>query len=201
MVLKVAVSPDLIHGAVDTGYGKVADAFRANFRRGAEFGAALAVYRDGVKVVDLWGGYRDGVARDPWRADTMVNMFSTTKGVAALVVALAVSRGLLSYDAKVADYWQKLIDAGQVSKLASFSDDWNKSFDDGQQWTWVSAVLRSLQGFRIPMTEPAFDWLVPEIRLNPEIAIVSATPSVSFTIFATRSTTSWVLTSEAASGS
>ncbi|MDR6972757.1 extracellular solute-binding protein [Leifsonia shinshuensis] len=41
---------------------------------------------------------------------------------------------------QVADYWQKLIDAGQVSKLASFSDDWNKSFDDGQQWTWVSAV-------------------------------------------------------------
>ncbi|HKT55786.1 MAG TPA: extracellular solute-binding protein [Microbacterium sp.] len=42
--------------------------------------------------------------------------------------------------AQVADYWQKLIDAGEVSKLASFSDDWNKSFDDGQQWTWVSAV-------------------------------------------------------------
>lgn len=41
---------------------------------------------------------------------------------------------------QVADYWQKLIDAGQVSKLASFSDDWNKSFDDGQQWTWISAV-------------------------------------------------------------
>lgn len=41
---------------------------------------------------------------------------------------------------QVADYWQKLISAGQVSKLASFSDDWNKSFDDGQQWTWISAV-------------------------------------------------------------
>ncbi|QNE37615.1 ABC transporter substrate-binding protein [Leifsonia shinshuensis] len=41
---------------------------------------------------------------------------------------------------QVANYWQKLIDAGEVSKLASFSDDWNKSFDDGQQWTWVSAV-------------------------------------------------------------
>ncbi len=113
MVLKVAVSPDLIHGDVDTGYGKVADAFRANFRRGTEVGAALAVYRDGVKVVDLWGGYRDGVARDPWRADTMVNMFSTTKGVAALAVALAVSRGLLSYDAKVADYWPEFARAGK----------------------------------------------------------------------------------------
>ena len=41
---------------------------------------------------------------------------------------------------QVADYWQKLIDNGEVSKLASFSDEWNKSFNDGQQWTWISAV-------------------------------------------------------------
>ena len=84
MVLKVAVPPDLIGGDVDTGYGKVADAFRASFRDGAEVGAAVAVYRDGVKVVDLWGGYRNGLTKDPWQPHTMVNMFSTTKGVAAL---------------------------------------------------------------------------------------------------------------------
>lgn len=80
MVVKVAVSPDLIHGDVDAGYGKVADAFPANFRDGTEVGAAFAVYRDGVEVVDLWGGYRNGLTKDPWQADTMVNMFSTTKG-------------------------------------------------------------------------------------------------------------------------
>ena len=113
MVLKVAVSPDLIHGDVEAGYGKVADAFRANFRDGAEVGAAVAVYRDGVKVVDLWGGYRNGLTKDPWQPDTMVNMFSTTKGVAALVVATAVSRGLISYDAKVADYWPEFAQAGK----------------------------------------------------------------------------------------
>ncbi len=56
MVLKLRVSPDLIGGDVDAGYGKVADAFRATFRDRAEVGAAVAVYRDGVKVVDLWGG-------------------------------------------------------------------------------------------------------------------------------------------------
>lgn len=105
MVLKVDVPPHLIDGEVDEGYGKVADAFRANFTDGQEIGAALAVYRDGVKVVDLWGGYRHGTAKTPWRGDTMVNMFSTTKGVAALTVAHAVSRGLLDYDAKVCDYW------------------------------------------------------------------------------------------------
>lgn len=113
MVLKVAVSPDLIQGDVDAGYGKVADAFRANFRDGSEVGAAVAVYRDGVKVVDLWGGYRNGATRDTWQRDTMVNMFSTTKGVAALVVAVAVSRGLLSYDARVADYWPEFAQEGK----------------------------------------------------------------------------------------
>ncbi|OBK86570.1 serine hydrolase domain-containing protein [Mycobacterium sp. 1165178.9] len=113
MVLKLRVSPESIGGDVEAGYGKVADAFRATFRDGAEVGAAVAVYRDGVKVVDLWGGYRNGLTKDPWQADTMVNMFSTTKGVAALVVATAVSRGLISYDAKVADYWPEFAQAGK----------------------------------------------------------------------------------------
>ncbi|MGB6513767.1 MAG: serine hydrolase domain-containing protein, partial [Mycobacterium sp.] len=80
MVLKVTVSPELIKGSVDEGYGKVADAFRANFTAGREVGAAFAVYRDGAKVVDLWGGYRDGVTKTPWQYDTVVNMYSTTKG-------------------------------------------------------------------------------------------------------------------------
>jgi CubicO group peptidase (beta-lactamase class C family) len=113
MVLNVTVSPDLIGGDVAEGYGKVADAFRANFAKGREVGAALAVYRDGVKVVDMWGGYRDGTTQAPWQPDTMVNMFSTTKGIAALAVAVAVSKGLLSYDAKVADYWPEFAQAGK----------------------------------------------------------------------------------------
>jgi len=114
MVLKVAVSPDLIGGDVDEGYGKVADAFRANFASGREVGAAMAVYRNGVKVVDLWGGYRDGIAKAPWQPDTMVNMFSTTKGIAALAVALAVSRGLFGYDDKVVDHWPEFAQAGKA---------------------------------------------------------------------------------------
>lgn len=113
MVLKVDVPADAIGGDVDEGYGKVADAFRANFASGREVGAAVAVYRDGVKVVDLWGGYRDGISKAPWREDTVVNMFSTTKGVAALTVAHAVSHGLIDYDARVADYWPEFTRHGK----------------------------------------------------------------------------------------
>ena len=82
---------------------------------GQEVGAAVAVYRDGVKVVDLWGGFRNGITKAPWEQDTLVNMFSTTKGVASLAVAVAAARGLISYDAKVADYWPEFAQAAKGS--------------------------------------------------------------------------------------
>ncbi len=113
MVLRVKVSPELVAGDVDEGYGKVADVFRRNLTSGQEIGAAVAVYRDGVKVVDLWGGYRNGITKATWEKDTIVPVFSTTKGVSALSVAVVASQGLISYDAKVADYWP---DFSQVGK-------------------------------------------------------------------------------------
>ena len=91
MVSKVKVSADLIGGDVDEGYGKVADVFRRNLSSGQEVGAAFAVYREGRKVVDLWGGLRNGITQAPWQHDTIVNVFSTTKGVASLAVAVAAS--------------------------------------------------------------------------------------------------------------
>jgi CubicO group peptidase (beta-lactamase class C family) len=115
MAFRVTVSPELIGGDVDEGYGKVADVFRRNMLSGQEVGAAVAVYRDGVKVVDLWGGYRNGITKAPWEEDTLVNMFSTTKGVASLAVAVAVAQGLISYDAKVADYWPEFAQASKGS--------------------------------------------------------------------------------------
>ena len=83
------------------------------FSSGKEVGAAVAVYRDGRKVVDLWGGFRNGITQAPWQHDTLVTVFSTTKGVASLTVAVAASRGLLSYDAKVADYWPEFAQGGK----------------------------------------------------------------------------------------
>ena len=65
MVLRVKVPPGLIDGGVDEGYGKVADVFRRNMVSGHEVAAAVAVYRDGVKVVDLWGGFRNGITKAP----------------------------------------------------------------------------------------------------------------------------------------
>ena len=113
MVLKVDVPADAVSGGVDEGFGPVADAFRRNFAERGEIGAACSAYRDGRTVVDLWGGYRDGVSRAPWLGDTLVPMFSTTKGVASMAVAVAHSRGLLDYDAPVASYWPEFAAAGK----------------------------------------------------------------------------------------
>lgn len=104
-MLKVDVPEDLIRGDVDEGYGAVADAFRRNFSEKGEIGAACAIYRNGRKVVDLWGGYRDGIERLPWEEHTLVTVFSATKGMSSIPVAVAHSWGLLDLEASVATYW------------------------------------------------------------------------------------------------
>jgi CubicO group peptidase (beta-lactamase class C family) len=67
----------------------------------------------GEAVVDLWGGVRDRTSRDPWRQDTMVVVHSTTKGMAAMVMALAHSRGWLDYEQRVAAYWPEFAQNGK----------------------------------------------------------------------------------------
>ncbi|MEV4138320.1 serine hydrolase domain-containing protein [Dactylosporangium sp. NPDC049742] len=113
MVFTVDVPAELVQGDADEGYGAVADAFRRNFAERGEIGAACAVYRDGRKVVDLWGGYRDGRTRAPWRSDTLVTVFSSTKGVSGLAIAVAHSRGWIDYDATVATYWPEFARNGK----------------------------------------------------------------------------------------
>ena len=62
------------------GTGRSPTFFRRNLSSGKEVGAAVVVYRDGRKVVDLWGGFRNGITQAPWEQDTLVTVFSTTKG-------------------------------------------------------------------------------------------------------------------------
>ncbi len=104
-----------IHGEVDAGFGPVADAFRRNFERHGEIGAAVAVYAGDRPVVDLWAGHRDRRRTVAWERDTMAPVFSSTKGVAAFVLAHAVSRGLLDYEEPVARYWPEFGSRGKES--------------------------------------------------------------------------------------
>jgi len=95
-----------ISGFVAPGFEPVRQAFIENFDRRHELGAACSVYHCGQKVVDLWGGIRDASTGEPWQEDTMAVVFSSTKGVAALTMALAHSRGLFDYDERVSTYWR-----------------------------------------------------------------------------------------------
>ncbi|MFI1866545.1 serine hydrolase domain-containing protein [Streptomyces jumonjinensis] len=94
-----------VQGTVAEGYEAVRDAFVRNFEQRGERGAAVAVYRHGRKVVDLWAGARDVDGTAPWAVDTAQVVRSVTKGVAAAVVLLLHQRGQIDLDAPVATYW------------------------------------------------------------------------------------------------
>jgi CubicO group peptidase (beta-lactamase class C family) len=102
-----------IEGSVSAGFEPVRAAFVANFTHRGELGGACSVYQDGEKVVDLWGGVRDSRSGEPWRTDTMVVVHSATKGLAAMVLALAHSRRWLDYDERVCAYWPEFAQAGK----------------------------------------------------------------------------------------
>ena len=104
------LSPNLsphvsIHGRVSPGFEAVREAFAENFTSRRELGGACCAYYHGEKVVDLWGGLRNKQTGEPWEEDTMVIIYSATKGLAAMTMAIAHSRGWLDFDRPVASYW------------------------------------------------------------------------------------------------
>jgi CubicO group peptidase (beta-lactamase class C family) len=106
-----------VRGTVADGFEAVADAFARNFEQRGERGAAVAVYRDGRKVVDLWAGARDVDGNEPWVLDTAQVVRSATKGVAAAVVLLLHQRGQIDLDAPVGTYWPEFKAAGKERVL------------------------------------------------------------------------------------
>lgn len=102
-----------MHGFVAPGFEPVQEEFARNFAERGELGAACAIYHQGKKVVDLWGGYRDKRTRALWEEETLVLVFSATKGLSGLALALANSRGYFDYDAPVADYWPEFAQNGK----------------------------------------------------------------------------------------
>ena len=111
----LVTAPDrvVVHGHVSPGFESVREAFADNFTRRRELGGACSVYYRGEKVVDLWGGIRNKRTGEAWDQDTMVGIHSATKGLAAMTLALAHSRGWLDYDERVASYWPEFAQQGK----------------------------------------------------------------------------------------
>ena len=102
-----------IQGTIDPRFEKVRDAFAANFAAGLEHGAAVAIMLDGKLVVDLWAGHADQAKTKPWQRDTIANVWSSTKGVVAAAIAMAVEQGKLHYDQPIASVWPEFAVSGK----------------------------------------------------------------------------------------
>ncbi|MER7577751.1 serine hydrolase domain-containing protein [Streptomyces sp. NPDC126514] len=106
-----------IQGHCDARFEGVRAAFEENFRERGELGAAVTVLLDGEPVVDLWGGWSDAARSRPWERETLVNVWSTTKGATALCAHLLADRGLLDLDTPVAAYWPEFAAVGKENIL------------------------------------------------------------------------------------
>ncbi|MGZ3404134.1 MAG: serine hydrolase domain-containing protein [Phenylobacterium sp.] len=136
----------VIEGVVTSGLEAVRDAFAANFRRTGDYqevGAALCVYRGEEKIVDIWGGHEDVARTRPWTADTLVNVWSTTKLAAAVTVARCVDLGLITYEQPVASVWPEFAQVGKA----------------GVTIAQVMSHQAGLPGFALPTTlDDFYDW-------------------------------------------
>ena len=157
-----------VQGYVEHGWGKVADAFRANFEAGegaGEVGAACCVYADGRRVVDLRGGLADREAKRPWGEDTIALVASTTKGATAICAHLLVQRGELDLDALVVKYWPEFGAGGKerilVRWLLSHKAglplvDGPLTFEDACAWHPVIRALEAQKPLWQPGTEHVY---------------------------------------------
>jgi CubicO group peptidase (beta-lactamase class C family) len=166
-----------IQGDFDTRFSAVRDAFVANFEHHDEVGAAIAVYVGGQPVVDLWGGFADGARTRPWERDTIVNIYSATKGLTATCAHMAVERGLIELDAPVARYWPEFAEAGKAdivvrdllahrAGLPALRDPMPPGA--WTDWDWVTAALAREEPWWAPGTSHGyhavtFGFLVGEV--------------------------------------
>jgi CubicO group peptidase (beta-lactamase class C family) len=119
-----------IHGDCESQFKGVRDAFADNFSLRGDIGAGVAVVADGRVVVDLWAGSAeatndatagaDAAGTRPWEQDTLVNVWSSTKGVVALIAAMLADRGELDVHAPVATYWPEFAAAGKSELPVSY---------------------------------------------------------------------------------
>lgn len=106
-----------VSGHIAPGFESVQRAFEANFQHHGEVGAAVCVTLNGETVVDLWGGAADVAGTRPWTGDSLVNVWSTTKGWVALAMHMLAEQGALDFEAPVARYWPEFAQHGKEGVL------------------------------------------------------------------------------------
>ena len=140
-------------------FRSVRKAFEANLSSGADVGASCCITVNGETVVDLWGGYADAAKTRPWERNTIVNVFSTTKTMAALTALLLADRGQLDLYAPVAKYWPEFAANGKaqikVSHILSHSSGvsaWKEPLTAPDLYDWEK--MTSMLAAQAPLWEP-----------------------------------------------
>jgi CubicO group peptidase (beta-lactamase class C family) len=166
-----------IEGTCDPRFSRVRDAFAANFESGLEIGAAVAAYVDGKPVVDLWAGHADQKRTRPWTRDTLVNIYSSTKGLAAMCAHRLVDQGKLDLDAPVARYWPEFAQAGKDKLPVRYLLSHRAGLpairkqlppESGYDWNAMCAALAAEEPWWVPGTKHGYHaitygWLVGEV--------------------------------------
>jgi CubicO group peptidase (beta-lactamase class C family) len=106
-----------VAGECHEAFGAVRDTLAASIERGDDLGASVAVTVDGELVVDVWGGWVDAARTTPWERDTITNVWSTTKTVAALCVLILVDEGEIDLDSAVSRYWPEFAAGGKGGRV------------------------------------------------------------------------------------
>lgn len=165
------------HGHCDTGFDLVGAAFERNFAERSEIGASVCVVVGGHTVVDLWGGLADPADGTPWRADTIGQVWSATKGALALCAAILVDRGDLDLARTVASYWPEFRVAGKETATVAMAlthragvPHVRRSVPPGGHCDWelMTAMVAQEEPFWPPGERQSyhaltFGWLVGEL--------------------------------------
>ena len=166
-----------IHGWTADGFEGVRDAFQGNFDKGTEVGAAFSAYHRGKKVVDLWGGIADQESGRPWEEDTIILVFSTTKGMTAICANKLMQEGKLDANAPVVTYWPEFGKNGKEDVPVSYllSHQAGLAWIDGDMtpaevysWEPVIEALENQKPHWKPGSEhgyhaTTYGWLVGEV--------------------------------------
>ena len=148
-----------VQGSCDPRFDAMRAILAANLASGADVGASAAVVLDGEMVVDLWGGWADEARTTPWQADTITNVWSSTKTMIALSALMLVDRGQLDVDAPVAEYWPEFAANGKVGVLVrhllshtSGVSGWDQPVEIGDLYDWGKST--SMLAAQAPWWEP-----------------------------------------------
>ena len=148
-----------VQGTAEGAFAPVKQVLAASLESGADIGASFCVTKDGATVVDIWGGHADPAMTRPWERDTIVNVYSTTKTMAALTALLLADRGVIAFADPVAKYWPEFASAGKaditIAQIMSHSaglSGWKEPLAKADLYDWAKCT--DLLAAQAPLWEP-----------------------------------------------